>query len=398
MAENETTATASPSIEPIVEPAPKLFEQFDPRWAKVWARPPLRKDGTEIADAADLKDAHEKAANTWQNCACHATCIAMLVNWLATANPATSGRVKIPNRADGTSEINPLSVAYWLWQLGDSPTKTEFVSDKDHPPYVPYKMDGPCWTTDHAAITSAMKGITLTTEGKPDEPLVLDAFGLSPSLPSHAAAHKRQRDQLKKSRAKVQEEIDGIDKKIANAKTDKERQALFKQRDALEKKLEGLDQKIDDVPVDDDGAFKPDWLARQRESRKTRLKRALLRGPVLLNMLLPGHFVLLFGYRDRTMCILEPGASIPRKWAGRQPDLSKVPAGKLLDRSRDVLAIDAEAEFSNIAAGRDGTVTTTFLDNLLGAESYYFKSLGEQMDYCKTEARETLPFSPDDVR
>jgi hypothetical protein len=106
------TATAVPKIEPIVDPIPKLYEQFASKWAQTWVRPPPKADGTEITSADELDQAHDKKLNVWQGAACHATCVSMVVNWLVNQCPLTAGRVKVPNRNDEKAAVDPLHACH----------------------------------------------------------------------------------------------------------------------------------------------------------------------------------------------------------------------------------------------------------------------------------------------
>jgi hypothetical protein len=405
MANPEFKGTVVPKTEPIVDPIPKLYEQFEKPWGQAWARPPLRNDGTEITTAEELKEAEEskdlqdKKYHVWQGACCHATCVSMVVNWLVNQYSSTAGKVGVPRRTDEKAPVDPLHVAYWLWQLGKNPKQTEFVSDSDHPPYVPYRKAGKSWKMDHSTISRSMGAITLIQEGKAPEKLVCKSIGLTPTTLSKAKVRFQTMAKLSQDRKKAQADLDDIDKNIETADK-KEKAKLKKDRVKLKAKLDSLDKQIAKNDVEEGAALDADWIESQRQKNKNRLKEALIRGPVLLNMTLPGgHYILLFGYRDRMMYIIDPGASIPRFWFGRQTGFTDVPGGRMRE-SRDVLAIDAEAEFENIPlshAKKAKTTKTNFLDNLLGAEHYYFDSLGKPDAFNKTKSPEILPFDKKDV-
>jgi hypothetical protein len=401
------------SPEPIVDPVPTLYEQFLGPWAQAWVRPPLMLDGTEITSAEDLEEAEKlekelkkkdkkkqviqkKSLHCWQGSGCHATCLSMLINWLVNEYPATAGKVNIPHRKkDDKSPVDPLHVAYWLWQLGDSPDKTKFVSETDHPPYIPYVKSGGSWKMDHAAIAKSTKAITLSREGKAPEPLAFEKIVLTHPTVAQARARLKKRDELSADRKATQEEINAVDKEMETADK-KDKGELKKKHAKLQAKLKTLDKQIAKTDVSDE-TDEGVVIESQRQKNKERLKRALLRGPVLMNMTVPGgHFILLYGYRDKTMYILDPGAKIPKSWFGLQTDLATAPGGKVRDDSRDILAIDAEAEFVG-ANPKKPKIGVRFIDNISLAESYYFESLAEANTFNSTKSPAILPFSRRDV-
>jgi hypothetical protein len=204
----------------------------------------------------------------------------------------------------------------------------------------------------------------------------------------------KKRDELSADRKATQEEINAVDKEMETADK-KDKGELKKKHAKLQAKLKTLDKQIAKTDVSDEtdeGAV----IESQRQKNKDRLKRALLRGPVLLNMTVPGgHFILLYGYRDKTMYILDPGAKIPRSWFGLQADLANAPGGKVR-KSRDILAIDAEAEFVGVSPKKP-KASVRFIDNITLAESYYFESLPEAKEFNETEPPEILPFESSDV-
>lgn len=66
-------------------------------------------------------------------------------------------------------------------------------------------------------------------------------------------------------------------------------------------------------------------------------------------------------------------------------------------KSRDILAIDAEAGFVGANPKRPAT-SVRFIDNISNAESYYFESLPHAKEFNETESPELVPFRPAGVR
>lgn len=425
MANPEFKGTVVPeSPEPIVDPVPVLYEQFLGRWAQAWVRPPLKRDGTEIttekelqeAEANDLEVEKEKktkrtkkekdkvdekrilqkvSGHQWKGSGCHATCLSMLINWLVNQYEATRGKVNLPHRKnDDKAPVDPVHVAYWLWHDGN-PDQTKFVSKTDHPPYIPYQKSGDSWKMNHSAIAKSTAAITLTREGKAPEPLTCEKLYLTHPTVAQARARLKKRDNLSEQRRATQNEIDETDRAIETADK-KDKAELKRKRVKLQGKLKTLDSQIAKNDVADD-ADEDSVIQRQRQKNKDRLKQALLRGPVLMNMTVPGgHFILLYGYRDNMMYILDPGAKIPKSWFGLQKDLGSELGGKARPDRRDDLAIDAEAEFVGVSP-RKPRASLRFIDNITLAESYHFESLPDATGFNETESPKILPFKPADV-
>ena len=78
-------------------------------------------------------------------------------------------------------------------------------------------------------------------------------------------------------------------------------------------------------------------------------------------MTFSGHFVLLYGYRDRKMYICDPGLVIANKWVKTQTDKS---AAGIISGRGDILVIDAESTFTLPAPGSktNETFDATYLD------------------------------------
>jgi hypothetical protein len=410
----EITATAVPQTGPIVDPLPKLYEQFDPHWGRVFVRPPLKKDGTPITNAEDLETAEDNkdfmqppSMHCWSGAACHATSLAMLLDWLVNKYPGTAGKVKIPNRTDETAPVDPLHVAYWLWQDGDV-NQTKLVSEIDHPPYLPYHKDTD-WKIDHDEIPKGAQTITLEIEGKAPEHLSYKRTSLKHPSVAQAERLIKRRDELSEQRKGAETDLEKVNKEIEEADRRKKAE-LTREQAKLKKKLESLDKQIEGVDAGEETEANA-VVERQRRSNKAKLQRALLRGPVLMTMTVPSdHYILLVGYRDTTMYILDPGASIPNYWFGSQPDLANAPGGRMID-FRDKLAIDAEVEFEGVPIRKPKNgekmakvprTTLRFIDNIKYYESYWFETVAKvqvaDRTFDKTEPPEILPFDPRDCK
>jgi hypothetical protein len=381
MADN--TATASANAEPVVDPIPNIFLQFDTRWANQIVRPPLKEDGTEITTEADLKDAFESSENTWLSTGCHVVTGAMLVDWLCNLNPLTKGNVIVPN-LDLTQPITPPRVAAALFQDGTDPNQKTFVSSSTHPPYIPHKTEGTKWTTDHGGIQVGFKQLKLKTDAAPEgEAIKLSSPSLVVLLPETLGQHvfarkglqKKQKDLTKKlaDNAAKAAELEGKEDDKSKAKLEQ----LKKDRAKLEEQQTENDAKLATNPAGDDGKYDPSRVAINRQKNKELLKRALLRGPVLLNMKVSPHFILLVGYREEKLYIIDPGRVIHKQWFGKEPDVTKLPA-QVSASSSDLVIIEGNKEFDKI--GKSGA-KLSFLDNLLGFESYFFGSVGDQVSY-----------------
>jgi hypothetical protein len=416
MANPEFKGTVVPKTGPIVDPLPKLYEQFDPQWGHTWVRPPLQRDGTPITTEEDLKKAQDNndflqppVYHCWSAAACHATCLTMLIDWLANRYPDTAGKVKIPNRADDKSTIDPLHVAYWLWKDGKL-NQTKLVSDTDHPPYLPYREKD--WKIDHDRICAGAQTITLTIEGKDPEPLTYKRVSLTHPTVAQAKQRLKKRDELTEEQKAAQERLDEVDKEMETADK-KTKRELNKEHTTLQAKLKKINQQIEKNDAGDE-TDEAGVMERQRRKNKDALQEALLRGPVLMTMTVPSdHYILLVGYRGTMMYILDPGASIPNYWFGSQSDLENAPGGRIANgHSRDELAINGEFEFQGVPQRKPKRksekiakipkVNLRFIDNIKYFESFYFKSMDKDLvqarKFDKTDSLVIQAFARADCR
>jgi hypothetical protein len=368
--------------------------QIDTRWSKQFVRPPLDKDGNRIENADALKNAHDPDSDSWFLTACHVVSFVMLIDWLQNTNPQTKGKLIVPN-LDLSKEITPPHVAFALFRTfalsenlpTDAPTsadQTKFVSATDHPPYVPFKKSGKSWQVLHKQITQDFQQLKLKTDKAPEgEPIALATPPLILMTPGGISGHLAKKKELLKQRDKVDAQIAANEAAAAllQGKEDKKSKArleqLQKEHEALAKKREGLDAQLAKIPLGDDDKYDPARVLAARDANKTVLKRALLRGPVLLNMTLSGHFILLIGYRDRNLYIVDPGKVIHKQWFGHAEDPATLPAQVFVDNN-NIVIIDGETEFAEVGADK---LKLAFLDNLMGCESFFFASIGDQPSY-----------------
>jgi hypothetical protein len=107
------------------------------------------------------------------------------------------------------------------------------------------------------------------------------------------------------------------------------------------------------------------------------IKKALLLGPVLINMLKPGHFVLVQGYRDGKIYVCDPGNTLNRLWGKPVKTGERMPPGPLPkydDDKRGYVSIPEKEKF-----GDKGT----WLSTLIRMESFYFDEKEVHLEWNK---------------
>jgi hypothetical protein len=117
-----------------------------------------------------------------------------------------------------------------------------------------------------------------------------DGRGLQALTPSALPGLKKQRAATEAKLSKVEAQIAENERKQQTA-SDKQKPQLLAQHQSLVKQRAALQAQLDANPVDDSGALDPGRAENVRQAKKERLKRALLRGPVLLNTEHSSHFV-----------------------------------------------------------------------------------------------------------
>jgi len=108
------------------------------------------------------------------------------------------------------------------------------------------------------------------------------------------------------------------------------------------------------------------------------IKKALLLGPVLINMLKPGHFVLVHGYRDGKIYVCDPGNVLKRFWGKPIKTGEHMPSGSLPKYDNDkrgYVLIPEKEKF-----GDKGT----WLSTLIRMESFYFDEKELHLEWNKS--------------
>ena len=383
----QATMTVSPAVEPILDPPVPLVEQFEKVVLDVFMRPPLKRDGTEISGAAELDQAVKPQEETWQSSGCHPACITMILRWYAGLNPETKGKVSIPNRSaeEAELEITPLRVAKWLWDpSGDATPNKTFESASDHPPWVPHERNANNrWDVAHKALVASLAEVKLVRDGNP-EPMTVETAG----WPDYSPDGIRK---LEATIAALNRRIDDLESEIAQSSGARKKN-LEAKKIALEKQRDQAQTRLDAIPMGKDGQPDAEWLTKNRQQKKAKLKNALLRGPVALNMVMPGHFILLYGYRERNMVLCDPGLILKRQWVNTQDDKTGFTS---LGNSGDHWLFDGERECDlPLRAPRTGeppTARAAFLDCLIYYECYHFKSCGKHPQWSSTPIPISIP-------
>jgi hypothetical protein len=96
------------------------------------------------------------------------------------------------------------------------------------------------------------------------------------------------------------------------------------------------------------------------------------------------------------MYVIDPGKVIQKQWWGNTENPATLPAQMVDVPGRtETLVIDGDAEVDLVGAKKE---KLAFLDNLLGYESYFFASVGDQLSYNTTPDPPARPVEERDVR